>query len=81
MLPRMGNVFVHDLAAIDSVSRQTSARSSHRVPGPDVRMNVLLINAGAQLRTVAEREITPKMRRDGLSIVWPMIAADRSPSR
>ena len=47
MLPRMGNAFVHDLAANALLAA-----------------NVLLINAGAQLRTVAEREITTKMRLD-----------------
>jgi hypothetical protein len=69
--PQMGNVFVHDLAAIDSVSRQASvpsAATQHLARCENARFaaNVLLINADAQLRTAAEREIMPKMRRGGL---------------
>jgi hypothetical protein len=67
----MGNAFVHDVATVDSVSRQTRVPSAQRAAteylarceNPLLAAHVLLINAGAQLRTVAEREITPKMRR------------------
>jgi hypothetical protein len=69
--PQMRNVFGHDLAAIDSVSRQTSVPSAAtqdlvRCENARFAANVLLINADAQLRTAAEREIMPKIRRDGL---------------